>query len=373
MSLTDKHSSEKNNIVVFFSGSYIESNMANVVQTLQMANATASFEKVILDIGSKQPENIFSRARYVLGREILFSIRGSKSMFLKRLIKLIFLAIFDKDHDYIIIMRSPLAAIICAAFGQNTVLEMHSTVLSSKYLLAKIIAFILRQGISTKITKITISAALSNRLLRMYGFNSDLVLHDAWDSEFTQIAETRKLQGKQLVLYTGRISSDRGVKQILLLASKDRNTKFMIIGGSLKECKKLRLEASNMGLANLSIYPHQRRSRIIFLQKKADILLAFWSSRVRTIEYCSPLKLFEYMATGNKILIHNFPVFQEILPDSPLVQLCTPEDAFSEYDAYTKLKSKSIDQEDIDNMASHVNQYSYLNRSKLLLNQCNIR
>ena len=79
------------------------------------------------------------------------------------------------------------------------------------------------------------------------------------------------------------------------------------------------------------------------------------------------------MATGNKILIHNFPVFQEILPDSPLVQLCTPEDAFSEYDAYTKLKSKSIDQEDIDNMASHVNQYSYLNRSKLLLNQCNIR
>jgi len=47
----------------------------------------------------------------------------------------------------------------------------------------------------------------------------------------------------------------------------------------------------------------------------SDYLLAKWSSEVPTINYCSPLKVFEYMATGKPIITQDFPTIKEVLTD----------------------------------------------------------
>ena len=45
----------------------------------------------------------------------------------------------------------------------------------------------------------------------------------------------------------------------------------------------------------------------------SDILLALWSRKVPTIDFCSPLKLFEYMASGRPIIASNLKVYRNIL------------------------------------------------------------
>ena len=45
----------------------------------------------------------------------------------------------------------------------------------------------------------------------------------------------------------------------------------------------------------------------------SDILLALWSKKVLTINYCSPLKLFEYMASGRTIIAHDFITIKEVI------------------------------------------------------------
>ena len=72
------------------------------------------------------------------------------------------------------------------------------------------------------------------------------------------------------------------------------------------------------------------------------------------------------MATGNSML-HDFPVFQEVLIKSPLIELCEPGDHLSEYNAYKRLKEKVVIPEDAENLRVHSEDFSYANRAKFLL------
>jgi glycosyltransferase involved in cell wall biosynthesis len=49
-----------------------------------------------------------------------------------------------------------------------------------------------------------------------------------------------------------------------------------------------------------------------------------WSSEVPTIHVCSPLKVFEYMASGRVIVGHAFPTITEVLVDGETAFLATP-------------------------------------------------
>jgi len=89
------------------------------------------------------------------------------------------------------------------------------------------------------------------------------------------------------------------------------------------------------------------------------------------MDYCSPLKLFEYMSTGNKILLHEFNVFKEVIFSSPLINLCEPEDADSEWDRYFELKERVISNEDIAKVADYSASFSYSNRAKILWTESN--
>ena len=45
-----------------------------------------------------------------------------------------------------------------------------------------------------------------------------------------------------------------------------------------------------------------------------------------TINYCSPMKIFEYMAAGRTIIAHDFPTIREVLQDGKDAILCKPGD-----------------------------------------------
>ena len=50
-----------------------------------------------------------------------------------------------------------------------------------------------------------------------------------------------------------------------------------------------------------------------------------WTDKTNTMNYCSPLKLFEYMAAGRIIVGHDFPTISEVLTNNETALLVPPD------------------------------------------------
>ena len=141
-----------------------------------------------------------------------------------------------------------------------------------------------------------------------------LVLEDAVDlSRYDSIRRTkanlRELLGlpknKVIIMYTGRLNKGRGIETIIDAASilGDKNLYFLIIGGNPEEIKywrKYKLKKKNQ--FNLKFLGFIQNSKIPFYHKAADILVAPYSSKCSTVEWMSPIKIFEYMASKVPII-----------------------------------------------------------------------
>ena len=354
--------------IVFLCRSPIDSGLANIVQSVQMANALSTFLPVTLNGYATNIQASEKRIEDILGFKPSFNLVLSRSFFITRVILVILDLIFKTKDSRLLVTRSALVALILLVSRQRVLLEFHSDTLSSKNYIQKLLGLVYQTSMVRNIIKISISDALSKRLKENFGILTDIVLHDAWNNKKSLETRMRRNNGsKFLVVYTGKITLDRGITQIFQLAEKDKEAVFMIVGGSKAERKKIKDMVKIKNLNNVRIYSYQKSSRVKYLQERADMLIAFWSKNVPTIEYCSPLKLFEYMATGNKILIHDFPVFQEVLIKSPLIELCKPGEHLSEYNAYKRLKKRAITREDIKKLRVYSEEFSYANRAKILL------
>jgi len=65
------------------------------------------------------------------------------------------------------------------------------------------------------------------------------------------------------------------------------------------------------------------------------------SSGGNSADYCSPMKMFEYMACGRAILSSDLPVLREVLNESNAV-LCPPEDTEAWDVAFGALLDNSV-------------------------------
>ena len=105
------------------------------------------------------------------------------------------------------------------------------------------------------------------------------------------------------LVYTGKIYKDQiEINQYLELASKLRNgIKIILVGGlnSVKDHYQKQFE--HLKLSNIQITGKLSREQVFKYQLAADGLLMYYDSSVKSLQYCSPVKLFEYIATGNVI------------------------------------------------------------------------
>jgi len=138
---------------------------------------------------------------------------------------------------------------------------------------------------------------------------------------------------KTIVTYTGGLYPDREIDNIIKLAKKFPGVYFMVIGGPENNRQYFRKVAQENSVPNINFMGFVEHNTIPQFLYASDILLALWSSKVLTINYCSPLKLFEYMAAGRLILAHDFPTIREVLEDNVDAIFCMP-------DNFESLKSK---------------------------------
>lgn len=131
--------------------------------------------------------------------------------------------------------------------------------------------------------------------------------------------------------YTGHFYAGRGVDILFKLAQAYPEIQFLWIGGREQELEgvKKRLDAEQ--LDNVILTGFVDNARVPLYQSACEILLMPYersiagSSGGNSVDICSPMKMFEYMASERAIISSNLPVIREIL-DEQCAEFCPPED-----------------------------------------------
>jgi glycosyltransferase involved in cell wall biosynthesis len=136
---------------------------------------------------------------------------------------------------------------------------------------------------------------------------------------------------KVTVGYTGHLYPGRGMNLMLDLARTHSELHFVWAGGEPETVKEWRDKIAIEGPGNLTLLGFVPNERLPIIQAACDILLLPHERHVSAssggdiARFTSPMKLFEYLATGRAILSSDLPVLREVL-DEQVAVLVPPED-----------------------------------------------
>jgi glycosyltransferase involved in cell wall biosynthesis len=131
--------------------------------------------------------------------------------------------------------------------------------------------------------------------------------------------------------YTGHLYAGRGVELLLNLASRLPEVIFLIVGGEPEEVNRLRTDAGRRGLKNVFLTGFVPNAELPLYQACCDVMVMPYQERVAASSggdiaaYLSPMKVFEYLASGRAILSSNLPVLGEVLNSKNAVLLPSKE------------------------------------------------
>lgn len=153
------------------------------------------------------------------------------------------------------------------------------------------------------------SPQLKNKIIPIVDSPNVLSVHNPAVPVLSNITKgkVRRALGLQndirYIIYTGKIFIGKSeIDNYLELARiLGKQYQVVLVGGKKSVVEHYRKVAKSLGITNLRLTGKLPRRDVIKWQFAADGLLMYYDSSVQTLEYCSPVKLFEYMMTGNPI------------------------------------------------------------------------
>lgn len=169
-----------------------------------------------------------------------------------------------------------------------------------------------------------------------------LVAHDATNvAPMKQQEANAEPKSERLrVGYCGSFYPGRGIEIICALARHVPEFEFHMCGGSTDEVNKCKALVS--GCRNMKFQGFLPPAHTQAWQESMDVLVAPYQMSVPTVEWMSPLKVFEYMATGKAIIASDLPALREILEDGSNALLVPASDIRSWADALRRLSDARL-------------------------------
>lgn len=253
--------------------------------------------------------------------------------------------------------RNLRACLLPAMRGVPTVLEVHT--LTS--LLGHQDRWALRRLLASKGLRgvVAISQALADDLVDVLGIPADriLVAHDAVrldsqdaaaqdstrDGPFENGSEGDSVQ----VGYTGSLFGGRGVDLLLAAAARLPWMTLHLVGGpaTAADALRRRLTDDPSGgdvIVHGPVSPAEARR----LQSRFDVLVApfgrsvLTDSGVDSSRWMSPMKVFEYLASGRPVVISDLPVLREVIRPDVDALMVPPDDLEALVGALVRLRDE---------------------------------
>ena len=283
----------------------------------------------------------------------------------------LFVTFYLRRNNYsIIYTRSEWVAIFSSILiKKKTILELHNfkNTLSQK--------IIIRLSLSNAfISLVCISNALKNELIK-YGFNKNiLVAHDAVDLDLfnvnvdaNQIKKKYDLNmTKPIITHIGSIRKGRGFNTIINAAKDMKEFLFVFVCGHSADIEIINKQKDKK-LSNVKFIDFLANAEIPSILKISDALLMTYSSNLDTLRFTSPLKMFEYMASGKPLISSDYPVLREILNEKNSLLIES-----SNSNVLQNAIIKIIDDKEFSNSISiqalkDVKNYTWSNRAKKII------
>lgn len=309
-------------------------NTANNIQVINMCYAFSEQKNtsVTLLIPSFYSKEVTIQSiEKQLGSKINFNIEFYKyfnfkkinlSTFISLIIfKIKHFRIFSTKHD--IIFTRHILTYLCLRNKTNKfIYEVHNNMLFDRKILNYIAIKLLTQSqYLEKLILICISENLKKYWLSNSNIKNIISIHDGFNSKqfynkINLIDAKKKLglnENKKHISYIGSLYFDREIETIIDTAKEIKECEFIIVGGPEINVNYYKEYALKNNVHNIIFVGPIEHSKIPTYMFASDILLALWSKKVITINYCSPLKLFEYMASGRTIIAHDFITIKEVI------------------------------------------------------------
>jgi len=240
----------------------------------------------------------------------------------------LYILIYSKIDD--IIFSNELVPLwVASFFRKNTFYEMHDFPESKKGLFASMVR---------RFKSILIHNRWKTReFLKLSSYSKDkvLTLPNAVDIEVfdtgLSVKEARtKLKlpkAISIVLYTGHLYGWKGVHTLAETAKMMPDIAFYFVGGTTEDVKDFSERYKEVkNIINVGYRPH---NEIPIWQAAGDCLVLPNTAKEDISKYyTSPMKLFEYMASGKPIVASDIPSITEIV-NSDMAILCKPDDVES--------------------------------------------
>jgi len=221
---------------------------------------------------------------------------------------------------------------------------------------------------------VCVSECMKRRLVQTRPVDATdvLVAHDSVDLEAYEglSTESGRTQlridpDERIVMYTGHLYPAKDVER-LVRAAREFDATCYVVGGYPEDVSRIRDEETIP--ENVVFTEFVPPSQIPVYQTAAD-LLAVTVARDLDMEYFSPLKLFEYMATGKPIVVSRKPGYEEVLTHGENALFVEPEPTAEISDAVTTLFSDPDLRADLaEQVGRDIARYGWRVRAKRILN-----
>jgi glycosyltransferase involved in cell wall biosynthesis len=139
------------------------------------------------------------------------------------------------------------------------------------------------------------------------------------------------LPDRLTVVYSGGFYAGRGIELLHGLARQNPKIQFIWAGGNSRSVEEWKQKLSTEGLENVHLTGFINNDELPLYQAAGDILVMPFSTAIagssggNSAEICSPMKMFDYLASGRAVMASDLPVLHEVLNDGNAM-LLPPED-----------------------------------------------
>lgn len=343
--------------ILYVSPRPIPSLSANSVHMMKMAQAMAQHgHKVILscyrggvdEVGQGAMDDPF--AYYHASRTFDFlPFAAAKGKVGRRMTQILFArrnAAMARECD-LMFSRCLLSAVAGAISGSRVIFELHDSPSTLHPIMLGMFNRLIKNSNFLKL--VVISQALKDHIVSEFGVgdNKIIVAHDGADALPHIGGRPSPFQKNDFAFhvgYTGHLYKGRGIEVMAGAAELLPSVAFHIVGGTPEDVKCWAQQYSN--LDNLIFHGHVPHALVAEYLKHFDALLAPYQHSVavagntgNTVNWMSPLKIFEYMSAGKPMIVSDLPVLAEVLGHGRNAYLCAPDSAKAWADAIDVLRA----------------------------------